>query len=209
MTTTATTFEDYCAIHKAQRIMEAGLGARPIESYMPVPEEPERDMIVYGVGTSTWAAFELGFVFRTREDAETVLDLEHFSLAKEAMVKSDLQVYVKKIWSPEALKAYADTIEQIRKATDHNSPIKFEIAEYDKKLKDIHASLFDEWAEIETARRQTQHIKNTYLDYLKTAKNDADVAFSFLAKTFGSYSHGDLREIISGCWIEPCGQEAS
>ena len=196
MTTATMTFAEYSTLYLPQRIMESGLGTRPEESYLEVPEEPERDFTVYGVGSSEWTAFEYGFIYCSLEEAEHLLASNAFSIKGDSVVKHANKIFIKKVWSPEALKAHAGVLEQIRMANDYNGPIERSVREYDGEINRIQADLWEEWHEHTGRLREEQRIRDTYADYLKTARDDVTIAFEFLAKTFSSYEAEKLREIV-------------
>ena len=195
MTTTATTFEEYCAIHKAQRIMEAGLGARPIENYMPVPEEPERDITVYMVG-SGWRAGDFGFLDQEVAINVSLMGAVTVSYDNTISTEEDIRVTPRKVFSPEARRKHKAVLDTITKAKNHNTSIREEIAKFDGAVGKIDAELVEEWSQIEAGRRAIQRIKSTYADYLNTARGDATIAFEFLVKAFPHYEAERLREIV-------------
>lgn len=204
MTTTAQTFEEYCALHLPQRIMEAGLGVRPEENYMDVPEEPERDVTVYMVGMSEWRSPEFGFL--DEESALAVINMNPIALEGDKCISNEgdkcisnergVRIFPKKVWSHEALERQKDVLAAREKALRFNEPIRKAVEEYDKKFYAIKNVLYFEWCKEVETRRTEQRIRDTYADYCRTAKEDRTVAFEFLVKTFPQYDSDELRKIV-------------
>lgn len=197
MTTTAQTFEEYCALHLPQRIMEAGLGVRPEENYMEVPEEPERDVTVYVVSAASYSSHS-DLRFLDKETAIMVASLKNVGKSYADVISFDepVKVALEKVWSQEAYVKHRGVLELISKARDHNRRIREDVDAYDKKKAEIESAIFTEWSDIEVERRATQRIRDTYADYLKTAQGNADIAFEFLAKAFPYRGSSKLRKIV-------------
>lgn len=195
MTTTAQTFEEYCALHLPQRIMEAGLGVRPEENYMDVPPEPERDVTVYMVGT--WDS-SMNFGFYDLETATSLLELKAIALndGKNGVESANLQIFPKQVFSSVESREHADVLARREKALAFNEPIRKEVEAYDKAMLGVRDKLYSEWCEELETRRTEQRIRDTYADYLKTAQDNAAIAFEFLVKTFPNHDTDELRRIV-------------
>lgn len=184
-------------------LMEKGVVKVEEPEYLPVEEIPGPDLVVYRLKAG-WRKSEIAYL--SAEEAanaskNAVVLADHYAsgnTTNHVSEDKEIEIEPQKVYSLDSFTRNKVMIDRNKAAEASNKQLRDDYATAIRAQDDAMNGLWDDWNECRGKDRVNKRVVETYNQYLKNCKGQADIAFVFLSK---AYTVEQIREAFAWCGI--------